>query len=182
MPRGEIGQFPICLPEPIQQGRQGNMRLRDGERVNAVLFASGKGTRRKIHDHEFLDSFRLDPTRQLIGSQCSGALILARLGLLQGIPATTHRAVQQELRETGVTVVSAPFVAVGNVATAGGCLSSQYLVGWVLERALGTQVRKTVLASLAPVGQEAEYEERVTAALCQEPIDGFIEHLPRHRV
>ncbi len=32
---------------------------------------------------------RLDPSRQVIAAQCSGALVLAKLGLLAGVPACT---------------------------------------------------------------------------------------------
>lgn len=58
--------------------------LAEANRSDVVLFASGKGTRRKMVDPGFLGSFRLDATRRLIGSQCSGALLLARLGFLDG--------------------------------------------------------------------------------------------------
>lgn len=139
--------------------------LREARESDVVLFASGRGTRRKLADRAFLGSFDLEPSRQLIGSQCSGALILARLGLLRDAPATTHRNAQQELRALGVTVVDAPLVVNGNVATAGGCLAAQYLVGWVLERTLGTAARRSILASVAPVGEEEEQEARIAKVL-----------------
>src|ERR1700756_2806181 len=34
-----------------------------------------------------MSELRLDPTRQLLGAQCPGTLILAKLGLLDGVPA-----------------------------------------------------------------------------------------------
>ncbi|MGH7820161.1 MAG: DJ-1/PfpI family protein, partial [Candidatus Binatia bacterium] len=139
--------------------------LSEANDADVVLFGSGKGTRRKIRDDRFLQAFRLDPARQLVASQCSGALILARLGLLDGIPATTHLSVQSELREFGVRVVDAPLVAVGNMATAGGCLSGLYLAAWVLERTLGKEVRRAMTALVAPVGEESAQAQRIDAAL-----------------
>ena len=38
------------------------------------------------------------------------------------------------MEEAGVAVLNQPFVARGNVATAGGCLASQYLAAWVIAR------------------------------------------------
>ena len=58
--------------------------------ANAVLFVSGQGTRERIADENWLKKFSLNPGKQFIGSICSGALILAKLGLLQNKLATTY--------------------------------------------------------------------------------------------
>ncbi len=134
-------------------------------RADAVLFTSGRGSRKCIASREFLESFSLDPSRQLIGSQCSGALILATLGLLEGQPATTHPRARGELEALGVRVVDAPLVVHGNVATAGGCLAATYLASWVLDRLAGREQRDQVLRSVAPVGQESDLLRSVEAAL-----------------
>src|SRR6185369_9702119 len=120
---------------------------------DVVLFASGMGTRRKRTDATFLSAFRLDPERQLIGSMCSGALLLAALGLLEGKSATTYPTVRELLASTGVRVVEKPFVREGNVATAAGCLAAQYLAGWVIEEKFGAAKREEVLRSIMPVGE-----------------------------
>jgi len=46
------------------------------------------------------------------------------------------------------------FLAKGNIATAGGCLSSQYLAAWIIHRKLGSEVMTEALKSLAPVSEE----------------------------
>jgi transcriptional regulator GlxA family with amidase domain len=120
---------------------------------DVVLFSSGMGTRRKRTDAEFLSAFRLDPERQLIGSMCSGALLLAALGLLEGKSATTYPTVRALLESTGVRVVEQPFVREGNIATAAGCLAAQYLAGWVIEEKFGAAKRDDVLRSIQPVGE-----------------------------
>lgn len=120
---------------------------------DAVLFASGPGTYRLIKDESFLRTFQLNPGKQLIGSMCSGALILAALGFLKDKPATTYPTAKALLAEYGVHVVEEPFVVSGNVATAAGCLAAQHLVGWVIERFAGEEERKRVLTSIQPVGE-----------------------------
>jgi transcriptional regulator GlxA family with amidase domain len=121
--------------------------------ADAVLFSSGKGTRVKICDPAYLAQFRLDPERQLIGSICSGALILAALGLLAGKRATTYPSAKSLLESYGVEVIEKPIVIDGNVATTGGCIAGQYLAGWVIERLLGRVVAEAVLVSCQPVGE-----------------------------
>jgi transcriptional regulator GlxA family with amidase domain len=128
-------------------------------RADVVLFASGQGTRAKIKDEKFLNTFKLNPEKQLIGSMCSGALILAALGLLEGKQATTYPTAKKALEGYGVTVVEKPFVAEGNIATAAGCLAAQYLTGWVIERLIGTEMRETVLRSVMPVGEGLSFAD-----------------------
>jgi hypothetical protein len=58
-----------------------------------------------------------------------------------------------------VEVVERPFVSEGNIATAAGCLAVQYLVGWVIERAVGPEARADVLLSVQPVGEGLSFAE-----------------------
>jgi hypothetical protein len=90
-----------------------------------------------------MSQLRLDPTRQLLGAQCSGTLILAKLGLLDGVPACTDLTTKPWVEEAGVAVLNQPFVARGNVATAGGCLSSQYLAAWFIARLEGVEAARS---------------------------------------
>jgi putative intracellular protease/amidase len=128
-------------------------RLDEANAAGAVLFCSGRGTRRKIRDHSFLGAFRLDETKQLIGAIDSGALLLGALGLLRGKQATTYPSAEtKELLEgMGAEVVWAPFVRAGNVATAARCLSGQYLAGWVIENLAGRKQMERALQSVAPL-------------------------------
>nr|AIA11218.1 Putative amidotransferase [uncultured bacterium] len=75
--------------------------LDEANSSDAVLFTSGKGTRVKMRDAEFLSAFRLDEERQLIGSICSGALLVAALGFLEGRRATTYPTAVKLLAEHG---------------------------------------------------------------------------------
>jgi transcriptional regulator GlxA family with amidase domain len=127
--------------------------------ADAVLFVSGPGTRECIKNDDWLSKFELDPERQVIGSICSGSLILAKLGLLDGKTATTYPTSKKLLEEMGVEVVEKPFVANGNVATAGGCLAQQYLVGWVIEKLADKDWRDLVVRSIQPVGEGLFFDD-----------------------
>src|SRR3569833_3401644 len=98
-----------------------------------VFFGSGSGTRKLIKDEDYLQQFNLDPGRQVICSMCSGALLLAALGLLDGLTATTYPSVVELLQTYGIEVVQQPLVIHGNIATAAGCLAAIDLVGWIIE-------------------------------------------------
>lgn len=89
--------------------------------ADVVLVGSGIKTRDIAADENLLSQLKLDPARQLIGAQCSGTLLLAKLGLLNQIPACTDLITKPWVMEAGVEVLNQPFYAKGNVATAGGC-------------------------------------------------------------
>ncbi|WP_199551995.1 DJ-1/PfpI family protein [Streptomyces sp. N35] len=128
--------------------------------ADVVLIGSGIRTRDVVADDQLVSRLTLDPARQLIGSQCSGALVLARLGLLGTMPASTDRTSRPFVEACGVTVLDAPFHTEGNIATAGGCLASQYLATWVITRTLGEEAAHAVLDYVAPVGENQETVER----------------------
>lgn len=128
--------------------------------ADAVLVGSGIRTREVAADAALMARLRLDPSRQLIGAQCSGALVLAKLGLLAGVPACTDLTTRPWVVEAGVEVLDQPFVAHGNVATAGGCLASQYLAAWVIARGAGIAEAEAAIHYVAPVGEKADYVDR----------------------
>lgn len=132
--------------------------LAEANDSDIVLFFSGPGTRKVITDFHFLSTLNLSPERQLIGSICSGALILAALGILKpGDNATTYPSAKAQLESFQINVLEQPIVYQGNVATAAGCLAAQTLVGWVIERTIGTTAKDAVLDSIKPVGEGLSY-------------------------
>ena len=133
--------------------------------ADAVLIGSGIKTRDYAADPAFLSQLELDPSRQLIGAQCSGTLLLAKLGLIGDLPACTDLTTKPWVIEAGVNVVDAPFVAHGNVATAGGCLASQYLATWMIARMATVQDAEDAIHYVAPVGEKAEYVARAMTAV-----------------
>lgn len=140
--------------------------------ADAVLIGSGIRTRDYAADPAFLSQLKLDPTRQLIGAQCSGTLLLAKLGLIGDLPACTDLTTKPWVIEAGVNVVDAPFVAHGNIATAGGCLASQYLAAWMIARRATPQDAEEAIHYVAPVGEKAEYVARAMNAIETPPFRG----------
>jgi transcriptional regulator GlxA family with amidase domain len=90
-----------------------------------------------------------------IASVCTGAMLLAAAGLLDGRPAITHHGAVDDLRAAGARVTQARVVDDGDVVTAGGVTSGLDLALWLVERHFG--------APLAlEVEREMEYERRGT--------------------
>jgi transcriptional regulator GlxA family with amidase domain len=137
--------------------------LADACTADAVLLGSGIKTREIAQDPQVMGQLRLDPSRQLIGAQCSGTLMLARLGLLGAIPACTDLLSKPWVLEAGVDVLNQAFFARGNVATAGGCLSAQYLAAWVIARLQGLEDARAALHYVAPVAEKELYVDRALA-------------------
>jgi transcriptional regulator GlxA family with amidase domain len=134
--------------------------LADARAADAVIVGSGVLTREIVKDAVIMQQLQFDTSRQLLGAQCSGALILARLNLLRGVPACTDLTSKPWVEEAGVTVLNQPFYAEGNVATAGGCLASQYLATWVIARLVGVNEAENAIHYVAPVGEKEQYVER----------------------
>ena len=144
---------------------QAEKPLEFAAQADAVLIGSGMKTRDIAKDAALLAQIQLDPTRQLIGAQCSGTLLLSKLGLLGDRPACTDLTTKPWVIEAGVKVLDQPFYADGNIATAGGCLASQYLATWILMRAAGKDAAASAIHYVAPVGQKEDYVARAITAV-----------------
>jgi len=156
----------IACPAPRVRSMNGvvleaQCSLSEAAHADAVLIGSGVQTREVVADAGLMAQLKLDPARQLLGAQCSGTLVLARLGLLDTIPACTDLLTKPWVQEAGVEILNQPFYAKGNIATAGGCLASQYLASWVIARLVGIEAAKEAMHYVAPVGEKDEYIERM---------------------
>ncbi len=129
---------------------EGQRPLEFAAEADVVLIGSGIKTRDVIADDHLINGITLDPERQLIGSQCSGALVLARLGLLDTMPACTDRTSRPFVEERGVKV---------------RCLASQYLAAWTIARTLGADAARAVVDYVAPYGENAATVERVMSVI-----------------
>jgi transcriptional regulator GlxA family with amidase domain len=122
----------ITSPSEVATSMNGVV-VRAGQRLDftaaadAVIIGSGVKSRDITQDAALPGQIRLDPKCQLVASQCSGALLLAQLGLLGGLPVCTELNTKTWVGEAGVPVIDKAFKTKGNVATAGGCLASVYL-------------------------------------------------------
>lgn len=148
--------------------------LQEASEADAVIIGSGMQTREVVADPALMAQLQLDPSRQLLAAQCSGTLVLAKLGLLKDIPACTDLTTKPWVQEAGVDILNQAFFARGNVATAGGCLASQYLATWIIARLEGIEAAESAMRYVAPVGEKEEYVLRamrnITPYLPQENI------------
>ena len=140
--------------------------------ADAVIIGSGLKTREIAADPAMLAGIRLDPARQLIGAQCSGTLLLAKLGLIGRLPACTDLTTKPWVVEAGIDVIDAPFVAHGNVATAGGCLASTYLATWMIARGGTVADAADALHYVAPVGEKQAWIDRALGV-----VGPYLEHV-----
>jgi transcriptional regulator GlxA family with amidase domain len=91
----------------------------------------------------------------VVASVCTGAMILAAAGLVEGRHAITHHGAIADLEAAGAQIVHARVVDDGDLVTAGGVTSGLDLVLHLAERYFGAE------AALA-AERELEYERRGT--------------------
>lgn len=92
-----------------------------------------------------------------VAGVCTGGMLLARAGLLDGRPAVTHHTALSDLEAAGADVREARFVDDGGVLTAGGVTSGIDLALHLVEREFGGDVADRVAANI-------EYDRRETAS------------------
>ena len=128
--------------------------IEESNEADLLFFGSGIETRSLVNDSAYLGRFKLNPQKQIICSMCSGALIIAALGHLKGLSATTYPTAFDRLKSFGVDVLEDHhLVTHGNIGTAAGCMAAVDLIGWAIEKMYDEQVRKDVIASVLPIGQ-----------------------------
>jgi transcriptional regulator GlxA family with amidase domain len=120
-----------------------NDRAEDGAWTQAQLGAVPRAIRER---HE---------RGAVVASVCTGAMLLAAAGLLEGRHAITHHGAIDDLEAAGAHVVRARVVDDGDIVTAGGVTSGLDLALHLAERWFGSD------AALA-AERELEYERRGT--------------------
>jgi transcriptional regulator GlxA family with amidase domain len=98
-----------------------DLRLAELTDPEVIVFPGGLGTRALIRDAAVLAWLRrAHETSLWTTSVCTGALVLAAAGILDGLRATTHWMALETLREYGATPTQARVVEQGKVITAAG--------------------------------------------------------------
>jgi putative intracellular protease/amidase len=77
-------------------------------------------------------------------SVCTGSLLLAAAGLLEGVPATSHWLARDMLAEFGAQPVSERVVQHGKIVTAAGVSSGIDMALWLVQQINGDEVAQAV--------------------------------------
>lgn len=78
----------------------------------------------------------------LLGSVCTGAMLLAAAGLVKGRRAITHHTASADLAAAGATIVQARVVDDGDLVTAGGVTSGLDFALHLIGRILGEDAKQ----------------------------------------
>lgn len=109
-----------------------------------LLVPGGYGTRREMHNPVIIDWIKdLYPRLELLLSVCTGALLLAKADLLEGLSATTHFGAYDLLREIapGTTVCAGErWVDNGKIITSAGVSAGIDMSFYVVGKLLGAEV------------------------------------------
>jgi len=118
--------FVAAQPGPVQADTRmltltAEASLTDVPAPDVVCVPGGHGTRALLHDQEILDWLRgAHATSAWTTSVCTGSLLLAAAGILDGVEATTHWAATELLAELGAVPVQRRVVEQGKIVTSAG--------------------------------------------------------------
>ncbi len=119
-------------------------RLADCPRPDLLLVPGGQGTRKEMHNPALIDWIKnVAGKAELLLSVCTGALLLGRAGLLDGLEATTHHGAIDLLRQTAPTttvVTDRRFVDNGRVVCSAGIAAGIDMSLYVVAKLLGHEV------------------------------------------
>jgi len=126
-----------------------NYAFADRPAMNAFLIPGGFGTRQEMHNLRLHEFVRALPEETLLTSVCTGSWIYAKMGLLDGVPATNRK--EPDRLESGPNgmvpidrlaklapgckVSRARVVDAGRIVTAGGITSGMEMGFHLLRRA-----------------------------------------------
>jgi transcriptional regulator GlxA family with amidase domain len=138
--------------------RKRTIRARNGLRVqpdfgfrtcpspDILLIPGGSGTRTVMRDNAALSWIKSAAAEvQLLLTVCTGSLVLARTGLLDGLKATTHHEVMQLLRESAPNTEVLPekrFIDNGTVIVSAGISAGIDMCLYVVAKLHGQEVAK----------------------------------------
>jgi transcriptional regulator GlxA family with amidase domain len=110
-----------------------------------LVIPGGYGTRALLDHEPLLEWIRgVHETSTWTTSVCTGALLLAAAGLLDGIPATTHWLARELLAELGAKPVTERVVEHGKIVTAAGVSAGIDMALTLVQKINGEEVAKAV--------------------------------------
>lgn len=125
---------------------QPSLALNDAGRCDVLVLPGGYGTRREMDNEELLAWIRRQAEgATVVLSVCTGALLLARAGLLDGLDATTHHVAFDELAAASPSTHvhrGRRFVDNGHIVTSAGISAGIDASLHVVARLLGREAAR----------------------------------------
>jgi transcriptional regulator GlxA family with amidase domain len=150
-----------------------------------ICVPGGYGLTAALGDAEYLAQVRrLGQSARYVTSVCTGSLVLAAAGLLQGKRATCHWAWRELLAEGGVRVESARVVRDGNCFTGGGVTAGIDFALAVVAEIAGAEVAQGIQLGIeyAPAPPfDAGSPETAPANVLEEVRTRVLKLLPERR-
>lgn len=126
-----------------------NYSFNDYPSLDAFLIPGGFGTRQEVHNRRLHEFIRSLPETTLLTSVCTGSWIYGKMGLLDGLPATSRKEPDRlEASSMGKVpldrlaemapacrISRARVVDAGQIVTAGGISSGMEMGFYLLQRA-----------------------------------------------
>jgi transcriptional regulator GlxA family with amidase domain len=129
---------------------QPSLALDDARPCDVLVIPGGYGTRREMHNGVVLEWIRRQAeSAKVVLSVCTGALLLGRAGLLDGLDATTHHVAFDELAAAAPSARVHPgrrVVDNGHVVTSAGISAGIDASLHVVARLLGRSVAEETAA------------------------------------
>lgn len=117
--------------------------IADCPQPDILLVPGGQGTRKQIHNEVLVNWVKEQAGRvELLLSVCTGALILAQAGLLEGLAATTHFRAFDELAALAPNTTLCPekrYVDNGKIVLSAGVSAGIDMALYIVGRLLGEE-------------------------------------------
>ncbi len=127
----------------------GEASFEDVPSPEVLVVPGGKGTRALLDDERLLDWIRgVHETSEWTTSVCTGSLLLAAAGVLDGLDAATHWAAWGELGSLGARPTARRVVEEGKVITAAGVSSGIDMALTLAARIAGDDIAKAIQLEL----------------------------------
>jgi len=160
-------------------------KLADIADCDLICVPGGYGVTGALADAEYLAQVRrLGQSARYVTSVCTGSLLLAAAGLLDGKRATCHWAWRELLAESGVRVESARVVRDGNCFTGGGVTAGIDFALAVVAEIAGAEVAQGIqlMIEYAPAPPfDAGSPETAPAAVLEQTRAWALQLLPERQ-
>ena len=166
--------------------RDGEVLLRG---IDTLMVCGGLGVDQALHDRNLIALLRKGVRRaRRTVSVCTGALLLAKAGLLEGKRATTHWSRVQDLSTFSPRAILEPdaiFVRDGKIWTSAGVTAGMDLALALVREDLGDEValaiaRQLVMFVVRPGGQSQFSAHLAPEAYPSGKLSGLLRWIPEH--